>query len=48
MEAVIAPNSYGIGLGDTLTIHEYGAASEESPVSVEIVGFWRTMPNIMI
>lgn len=38
VEAVIASNSYGIGLGDTLTIHEYGAASEESPVSVEIVG----------
>lgn len=38
VEAVIAPNSYALGLGDRLTIREYGAEPEEDPVIVEIVG----------
>lgn len=38
VEAVIAPNSYNLGLGDILTIQEYGAKPEDDCVLVEIVG----------
>lgn len=34
----LASNSYALGLGDRLTIREYGAEPEEDPVIVEIVG----------
>lgn len=41
IETVISPNTYGLGVGDVLTLHPYGEETEEHLLTAKIVGVLR-------